>query len=226
MPGSDDAHDPARDTALDDAHERNEITRSQRGDRAAFNELVVRYQSAAYGLALRMLGDPETAADVTQDAFFAAFRNIRSLRGISFRAWLLRIVSNGCYDYWRAQRRRPTESLDALLTGGDDAGQSASEPALAQALMDPAWEPERAALRAEQIAAIEAAVLRLAPDQRLVIILSDIQGLSYEEIARVVEVPLGTVKSRIARARGHLRETLLGQGELFPRAQRREGSDE
>ena len=239
MPGSDDARGANNaDSALDEARERTEIARSQRGDRAAFNELVIRYQTAAYGLALRMLGDPDTAADVTQDAFFAAYRNIRSLRGMSFRAWLLRIVSNGCYDYWRAQRRRPAESLDALLAGGDDVtwqgGYGAADPALAQALADPAWEPERAALRAEQIAAIEAAVLRLAPDQRLVIILSDIQGLSYEEIARVAEIPLGTVKSRIARARARLREALLGeagqasqasQAELFPHAQRHEISE-
>jgi RNA polymerase sigma-70 factor (ECF subfamily) len=225
MPGSDDAH--SGDGALDEAQEQDAIARSQRGDRGAFNALVTRYQSAAYGLALRMLGDPDAAADVTQDAFFAAFRNIRSLRGMSFRAWLLRIVSNGCYDYWRAQRRRPAESLDALLAGGDDAsGQGAAESELAQSLSDASWDPEGATLRAEVIAAIEASVLRLAPDQRLVIILSDIQGLSYEEIARVANVPLGTVKSRIARARARLRETLLGQPELFPRAQRHDVRDE
>ncbi len=184
--------------------------------------LVMRYQSAAYGLALRMLGDADAAADVTQDAFFAAFRNIGSFRGASFRAWLLRIVSNGCYDYWRAQGRRPAESLDALLTGGDDAPGSAAEPTLARALSDETWNPEGAALRAEMVAAIEAAVLRLAPDQRLVIILSDIQGMSYEDIARVAEIPLGTVKSRIARARVRLREMLLGQPELFPGVERRD----
>ncbi|HZC05543.1 MAG TPA: sigma-70 family RNA polymerase sigma factor [Ktedonobacterales bacterium] len=223
MPGSDDTQADPRvvESALADAQERNAITLSQRGDRMAFNELVLRHQSAAYGLALRMLGDPDAAADVTQDAFFAAFRNIRSLRGMSFRAWLLRIVSNGCHDYWRAQRRRPTESLDALLAGSADAnGPSAPDADLAQALRDGTWNPEGAALRAEQIEAIEAAVLRLAPDQRLVIILSDIQGLSYEDIARVAGTPLGTVKSRIARARARLREVLLGQSELFPRAER------
>jgi RNA polymerase sigma-70 factor (ECF subfamily) len=233
MPGSDDAQgDPegARDKALEDAQERATISRSQRGDREAFNELVTRYQSAAYGLALRMLGDPDVAADVTQDAFFAAFRNIRSLRGMSFRAWLLRIVSNGCYDYWRAQRRRPAESLDALLATGDDAmgamGQQGAEPELARSLDSAAWDPEGAALRAEVIAAIEAAILRLAPDQRLVIILGDIQGLSYEEIARITDAPLGTVKSRIARARARLREALQGQLELFPHAQRHDVRDQ
>ncbi|HEY7975336.1 MAG TPA: sigma-70 family RNA polymerase sigma factor [Ktedonobacterales bacterium] len=233
MPGSDDAQsDPAGalDKALEEAQERATIARSQRGDRDAFNALVTRYQSAAYGLALRMLGDPDAAADVTQDAFFAAFRNIRSLRGMSFRAWLLRIVSNGCYDYWRAQRRRPAESLDALLAGGDDVGgtvgQNAVESEQARSLGDAAWDPEGAALRAEVIEALEAAVLRLAPDQRLVIILSDIQGLTYEEIARVADVPLGTVKSRIARARARLREALLRQPELFPRAERHDVRDQ
>lgn len=223
MPGSDHAQgDPADPSdALDEARERAAISRSQRGDRSAFNELVARYQSAAYGLALRMLGDPDAAADVTQDAFFSAFRNIRAFRGATFRAWLLRIVSNGCYDYWRAQRRRPAESLDALLASGDEAlGMQAPESELTEPAAQLDWNPEEAALRAEVIAAIEAAILKLAPDQRLVIILSDIQGMSYEEIARVAGTPLGTVKSRIARARARLRELLLAQPELFPPVQR------
>ena len=199
MPGSDDAQgDPAG--ALD----RAEMRRSGRTLHAAsvaiarLQSLVERYQSAAYGLALRMLGDPDAAADVTQDAFFSAFRKIRSFRGASFRAWLLRIVSNGCYDYWRAQRRRPAESLDALLNEGDDAlgaasatGQQGAEPALTRSLDSAAWDPEGAALRAEVIAAIEAAILRWSPDQRLVIILSDIQGLSYEEVARITDDSTG-----------------------------------
>ncbi len=185
--------------------------------------LVIRYQAEAYGVARRMLGDTEAAADVTQDAFFSAFRNIRSLRGMSFRAWLLRIVSNGCYDYWRAQRRRPSESLDALLEGGEDAsGAAGVDPALGRALADESWNPEGAALRVEMIAAIEAALLRLAAEQRLVLVLSDIQGLSYEEIARVADVPLGTVKSRLARARARLREALAEQPELFSRGERRD----
>ncbi|HEX8733661.1 MAG TPA: sigma-70 family RNA polymerase sigma factor [Ktedonobacterales bacterium] len=206
----------------DDAQERDAIVRSQRGDASAFNLLVTRYESAAYSLALRMLGNPESAADVTQDAFFAAFRNIRAFRGASFRAWLLRIVSNGCYDHWRAQARRPAESLDALLAGdGEGGGAGGVEPELARALADSAWTPESVALRAETVAAIEAALLRLAHDQRLVIILSDVQGYSYEEIARIAGVPLGTVKSRIARARARLRDLLQGQSEPFPGGERR-----
>ncbi|MDE3231226.1 MAG: sigma-70 family RNA polymerase sigma factor [Chloroflexota bacterium] len=206
----------------DDAQERDAIARSQRGDASAFNLLVTRYESAAYSLALRMLGNPESAADVAQDAFFSAFRNIRAFRGASFRAWLLRIVSNGCYDYWRAQGRRPTESLDALLAGGDEGGGVGGvEPELARALADPTWTPESAVLRAETVATIEAALLRLAHDQRLVIILSDVQGYSYEDIARIAGIPLGTVKSRIARARARLRDLLQGQSEPFPDRERR-----
>jgi RNA polymerase sigma-70 factor, ECF subfamily len=208
----------------DDEQQRERILveRSQRGDRDAFNRLVERHQTGAYALALRMLGDPEAAADVTQDAFFSAYRAIGSFRGSSFRAWLYRIVSNGCFDYFRAQSRRPSVSLEAVLEDERDADLSphASDARLPKSLIDPSWEPERAALRAEQIERIERALLRLPPEQRLALVLSDIQGLPYDEIARITETSLGTVKSRISRARTHLRGILLRQGELFGQAQR------
>lgn len=222
---------PAATAAPTDDHAL--IARSQQGDRRAFNALVERYQSAAYALALRMLGDPDLAADVTQDAFFSAYRAIGAFHGSSFRAWLLRIVSNGCFDQFRAQKRRPGSSLDALLEGAPDSvgggvgGGGAGDvsgvagEALAQALSDPTYDPERVALRAEQIAAIQAALLRLGAEQRLAVILSDVQGLTYEEIARVMDVPIGTVKSRLARARAQLRALLTRDPELFPQAQRR-----
>jgi len=198
--------------------ERALVTRSQRGDLGAFNALVERYQAIAYALALRMLGDPDAAADVTQDAFFSAYRAIGSFRGSSFRAWLLRIVSNGCFDVFRARGRHPAASLDALLEG--DAPDVPGDAGVSAALIDPRWDPERAALRAEEVRAIETALLRLPPDQRLALILSDVQGLPYDEIARVMQTPLGTVKSRIARARAQLRALLVRQGELFSRAER------
>ena len=223
----------ATDTPADD---HTLIARSQQGDRRAFNALVERYQSAAYALALRMLGDPDLAADVTQDAFFSAYRAVGSFHGSSFRAWLLRIVSNGCFDQFRAQKRRPGSSLDALLEGAPDsvgggAGGGAGDvsgvagEALARALSDPTYDPERLALRAEQIAAIQAALLRLGAEQRLAVILSDVQGLTYDEIARVMDVPIGTVKSRLARARTQLRALLTRDPELFPQAQRRTERD-
>jgi RNA polymerase sigma-70 factor (ECF subfamily) len=210
------SHDPTDKHYADDL-ERALIARSQRGDAAAFNALVERYQAIAYALALRMLGDPDAAADVTQDAFFSAYRAIASFHGVSFRAWLLRIVSNGCFDIFRARARRPA-SLDALLEG--DPSDSAGDAGMPAALVDPTWDPERSALRAEEARAIEAALLRLPPDQRLAVILSDVQGLAYDEIARVMQTPLGTVKSRIARARAQLRTLLVRKGELFLRAER------
>jgi RNA polymerase sigma-70 factor, ECF subfamily len=199
------------------AAERALVEKGQRGDRAAFNRLVEQHQSGAYALALRMVGDAEAAADITQDAFFAAYRALASFKGGSFRAWLYRIVSNGCFDHFRTQARRPTTSLEAAL-GDERDGESpgmGTGSRLPSALIDASWDPEGIALRAEQIEQIEAALQKLAPEQRLALILSDIQGLPYEEIARVTNASLGTVKSRIARARGHLRGILARRGELF-----------
>jgi RNA polymerase sigma-70 factor (ECF subfamily) len=199
------------------AAERALVAKGQRGDRAAFNRLVERHQSGAYALALRMVGDAEAAADITQDAFFAAYRALATFKGGSFRAWLYRIVSNGCFDHFRTQARRPTTSLEAAL-GDERDGESpgvGSGSRLPSALIDASWDPEGIALRAEQIEQIEAALQKLAPEQRLALILSDIQGLPYEEIARVTHASLGTVKSRIARARGHMRGILARRGELF-----------
>ncbi|HEU5441061.1 MAG TPA: sigma-70 family RNA polymerase sigma factor [Ktedonobacterales bacterium] len=205
--------------------ERALVERSQRGEVAAFNVLVERYQSAAYAVALRMLGDAEAAADVTQDAFFSAYRAIGSFHGSSFRAWLFRIVSNGCYDHFRAQGRRPAVSLEATLEDERDADpQNSSDARLPRAMIDPSWDPERAALRAETIARIEAALQRLPAEQRLAVVLSDIQGLAYDEIAAIMGTSLGTVKSRIARGRAHLRGMLLREGEPF-RPSGRPGSE-
>ncbi len=199
--------------------ERTLIARGQEGDRAAFNALVEKYQSAAYALALRMLGDPDTAADVTQEAFFSAYRALATFHGSSFRAWLLRIVSNGCYDVFRARGRQPVTSLEALLEHDDS---SSSDSRLPTTMVDPSWSPEETALRGETISTIEAALLLLPPEQRLAVVLCDIQGMAYEEVARIMETPLGTVKSRIARARAQLRTLLTRGGELSPPAQRQD----
>jgi RNA polymerase sigma-70 factor (ECF subfamily) len=207
----------ARSAEQELERERSLIARGQQGDRTAFNALVEKYQGAAYALALRMLGDPDTASDVTQEAFFSAYRALGSFHGASFRAWLLRIVANGCYDVFRARGRQPVTSLEALLEH-DDA--SSSDAHLPGAMVDPSWNPEEAALRSETIRAIEAALLQLPPDQRLAVVLCDIQGMAYEEVARIMETPLGTVKSRIARARAQLRALLTPQGELSSHPQR------
>lgn len=200
--------------------ERILIARGQEGDRAAFNALVEKYQGAAYALALRMLGEPDTAADVTQDAFFSAYRALGTFHGASFRAWLLRIVSNGCYDVFRARGRHPVTSLEALLEHDD--ATSSSDAHMPSTMVDPSWNPEETALRAEAVDSIEAALLMLPPDQRLAVVLCDVQGMAYEEVARIMNTPLGTVKSRIARARAQLRVLLTRGGELSPHAQRQD----
>ena len=192
------------------------IARSRRGDTAAFNQLILLHQQAVYTLAYRMLGDPDNAADVTQEALFSAFRAIASFRGGSFRSWLLRIASNACCDYWRRSRRHPGDSLEAL------SGQSEGhDDGLAQQFAaDERWDPETLALRGELQALIQAALVHLPLEQRLAVILSDIQGLSYEEIALATDTSLGTVKSRIARGRAQLRGYLQQHAELLPRTYR------
>jgi RNA polymerase sigma-70 factor, ECF subfamily len=190
------------------------VRMSQQGDRSAFNQLVEQHQAGAYTLAVRMLGDSDRAADVTQDAFFSAYRAISSFRGSSFRAWLYRIVSNTCIDHFRTQRRHPVVSLDAALDTTRNSEGTTGGPYLPQAMIDSTWDPEKLALQAETARQIQSALLELPPDQRLALVLCDIQGLPYDEIARVMETSLGTVKSRIARGRGHLRRILLREGEL------------
>jgi RNA polymerase sigma-70 factor (ECF subfamily) len=190
------------------------IVRSQRGDIDAFNSLVLHYQQSAFGVAYRMLGDTELAADATQDAFLAAFRNIQSFRpGSSFRAWLLRIASNMACDYWRRIQRHPQESLD-LLTDEDEL-HSAEDLGV---LVAPGQEvnPEAYVLTQELQELIQQGLAALPLEQREAVVLCDIQGLTYEEIATATATSLGTVRSRIARGRARLRKYLYKHRELLP----------
>ncbi|MGA9348705.1 MAG: sigma-70 family RNA polymerase sigma factor [Anaerolineae bacterium] len=183
------------------------IDAARQGDVGSFNQLVLSYQSMAYNVAYRILGDRDAAADAAQDAFLSAFKAIGKFRGGSFKAWLLRIVTNACYDQLRLKQRRPVASLDALLV---------VEPAPIRFLTDPGESPEEYALRQELSRVIQVGIGTLPPDQRVALILSDVQGLSYQEIAEATGVSLGTVKSRLSRARGKLRDCLLEQRELLP----------
>ncbi len=186
------------------------IASARAGNQHAFNLLVRVYQDMAYNVAYRVLGQPEAAADATQDAFLAAYRALSVFRGGSFKAWLLRIVTNACYDQLRRQKRRPQTSLEDLV----------EDPDYSPSLTDRNESPEEALLNAELAHAIEAAIARLPFDQRIVLVLSDVQGLSYEEIAAATDASLGTVKSRLSRARARLRDYLVsreqtgGQGRL------------
>ncbi len=183
------------------------IDAAHRGDVGSFNQLVLSYQSMVYNFAYRIMGDQAAAADATQDAFLSAFKAIGKFRGGSFKSWLLRIVTNACYDQLRLKQRRPATSLDALLV---------LEPAPAQPFSDPGESPEEYAVRRELNKAIQVGIGILPPEQRITLVLSDVQGLSYQEIAEVTSTSLGTVKSRLSRARGRLRDFLLEQRELLP----------
>lgn len=186
------------------------IAAAQGGDVHAFNRLVRLYQRAAFNLAYRVLGDGESAADATQDAFISAYRAIRGFRGGSFKAWILRIVTNACYDRLRHKQRRPSESLEDLAEDTDRA------PALA----DTAESPEEHVMRQELGKVIQQGLGTLNEDQRVVVVLADIQGYSYEEIAQIMGVRLGTVKSRLSRARAALRAFLMEHKEHLPASYR------
>ncbi len=182
------------------------VERSQSGDLDAFNALVLAYQGQVYNLCLRMLGSPQAAEDAAQEAFIAAYRAVPRFRGGRFRAWLLRIAANACYDELRRRRSRPQVPLD---TPADDERPSAELPASDEPL-------EQRAERLELARCLQEGLASLPPDQRLAVILRDVQGLAYEEVAEATGASLGTVKSRISRGRAALRDFLLARGELLP----------
>ncbi len=183
------------------------------GDLDAFNRLILAYQDRVYNQAYRVLGESQAADDATQEAFISAYKNLRSFRGGSFRAWLLRIVTNACYDELRRRKRRPTTSLEPL----DESGDEIESP---HWIADPGELPEDNVLRAELGRAIQHCLDKLPQDFRVVVVLIDIQGLDYREASNVIGKPLGTVKSRLARARNRMQECLQGFWELLPASMR------
>jgi RNA polymerase sigma-70 factor (ECF subfamily) len=191
------------------------IQAARKGDLNAFNRLILAYQDMVYSQAYRVLGDPQAADDAAQVAFISAYKNLRKFRGGSFRAWLLRIVTNACYDELRRQKRRPTTSLEPL----DDSGEEIES---ARWLADSSELPEDSILRTELGQAIQRCLERLPLDFRTVVILVDVQGMDYLEAASVIEKPLGTVKSRLARARQRMRLCLQEFWELLPTSMRLE----
>jgi len=187
------------------------IQSAQRGDLDAFNTLVLHYQDALFNTALRILGDDDLAADATQDAFLSAFQHLNSYRGGSFKAWLMRTVTNACYDELRRKKRRPTTPLEP----DNDDGDEMDSP---RWLADSNLTPERQAEADELEHAIQHCLDVLPVEFRAVVVLADIQGLDYTEVAAAIHAPLGTIKSRLARARTRLQECLQGFAELLPAA--------
>jgi RNA polymerase sigma-70 factor, ECF subfamily len=162
----------------------------QRGDHDAFSILVDRYQDRLYTTALRLLGSPSDAADVVQDTFVRAFTHINEIRGATVRAWLYRVTTNCVRDVQRRNMRKPTVSIDVEDNVVD--------------LPDPSLGPEQNALSREEASAIGAAIAELPSEFAEVVIMRDINDLSYDEISQALSCPVGTVKSRLSRGRAQL----------------------
>lgn len=185
------------------------IEAAQRGNLDAFNELILHYQAQVYNLAYAILHDPASADDAAQEAFISAYRALDKFRGGSFKAWLLRIVSNACYDEFRRRKRRPAVSWEDF---GDGEMDEEANPHLA----DAGPQPEESLQQAELAAWLDQAIARLPRGQQQVVILVDRLGCSYEEAAETLRLRLGTVKSRLARGRGRLQQILQEHRELLP----------
>lgn len=183
---------------------------ARQGDLEAFNRLVLQYQDMAFNLAYRMLGEDDPAEDVTQTAFISAYRSLSTYRGGSFKAWILRMVTNACYDELRRRKRRPTIALEPALP--DEDGEMESPAWMA----DPGAGPEEQMDQAELQQALKRCIQALPDDFRSIVIMIDLQGMDYLEVAEAASCPLGTIKSRLARARLRLRDCLRNFWELLP----------
>lgn len=185
------------------------IQSAQRSDLDAFNELVLLYQDFLFRVAINILGDEDTAADAVQRSLLSAFRNLGSFRGGSLRSWLSRITVNACYDELRRISR--TKNIPLQLY---DEHNEEMEPA--PWLADPGPSPEEQVESSDLVDAIQNSLEALPEHYRLVVQLVDVEGLSYEETSDALELPIGTVKSRLARAREALRTSLQSYSELIP----------
>lgn len=189
------------------------IQNAQQGDVEAYNRLVIHYQTAVYNVAYRIMGEPQSAEDATQDAFISAYNALNRFRGGNFKAWLLRIATNSCYDELRRRKRRPQSSLDELTQEHESFAFMRSDED----------GPEKRRERLEMVRAIEHCLQNLPEDQRVTAVLCDVEGYDYQTIAEMTDVSLGTVKSRMNRARHKLRDCLQGFGELLPLSYRLQG---
>ncbi|HXN58172.1 MAG TPA: sigma-70 family RNA polymerase sigma factor [Candidatus Angelobacter sp.] len=183
--------------------DRDLVGRARRGDPEAFTQLMMQYQVPLYNMALRMVGRPDDAADIAQEAFTRAWQKIRTLRDAPFKSWLFQIAANLCYDHFRRGKRYGSMPEDDQASNVVSLGIATPDP------QERAEASERNRLVRESIQALE-------PDMRLAIILRDVNGMAYDEIAGVMGVPLGTVKSRIARARAQVQERLHQHPDFFP----------
>jgi len=178
------------------------------GNYDAFNRLVAEYQTAVYSVVLRMVRNRAVAEDITQDTFISAFRKISSYRGGIFRAWLFRIAKNASLDYLRKMARRPESSLDEDIVY------------FSETVKDDSADPLADVLNAELARLIEQCLGGLSDDHRLAMVMIDVEGYQYDEVADSIGVSIGTVKSRLNRARARMRDCVQQQPELLPSAMR------
>ena len=183
---------------------------AKNGDLNAFNQLVLTYQELAYNIAYRILSDAHAADDATQDAFIAAYKHLKSYRGGSFRAWLMRIVTNKCYDELRRQKRHPQTPLEPI---NPESNEEIESP---EWLMDDSPSPEQQAETTDLDRAVQNCIQQLPDDFRVVVVMVDIQDFDYMEVSQAIGKPLGTIKSRLARARMRLKDCLQRFRELLP----------
>ena len=202
---------------MDDKHI---VAQARRGELSAFEELVTRYEKRVYAIALRSSGSPEDAADITQEVFLRAWRSMKDFRGDSgFATWLFRITMNQCVDYARHKQSQPP--TQPLVQGEDDEERELPLP-------DTAPSPEEHLENSELGRELAAALDEVSDELRRIVLLRDVSGMSYTEIAEILEVSEGTVKSRLSRARIALRKILLKRGNLFhlPSSKDMEGGEE
>jgi RNA polymerase sigma-70 factor (ECF subfamily) len=186
------------------------IQQAKEGDVNAYNRLVLHYQQLVYNVTYRIMGEPQSAEDATQEAFISAYKSLNKFRGGNFKAWLLRIATNACYDELRRRKRRPQSSLDELTEENESFA----------FMRDPAEGPEAHQQKMDLARAIEDCLQTLPEDQRVTAVLCDVEGYDYNEIAAITSVSLGTVKSRVSRARAKLRDCLQRVQELLPASYR------
>ena len=180
------------------------------GDLNAFNRLVLIHQEMAYNLAFRILSDPDAAEDATQQAFISAYQHIQGFRGGSFKSWLLRIVTNQCYDELRRQKRQPQVPIEPVSPEGEDEIESPDW------LADENLSPEESVEAIELEQAIQYCLKNLPNEFRIIVVMVDVEGFDYKDVSQAIQRPLGTIKSRLARARLRLQECLQGFRELLP----------
>ena len=204
---------------MTDLNEKDLIRKAKQGDMLAFEELILKHEKIVYNLALRMMNHSEDAQDIAQEVFLKAYRSLANFDERSaFSTWLYRITHNTCIDEMRKRKGKQTYSLEEELESEDGSMQ--------RQVADAGDTPEESVLRGAQKSEILQALDTLSEEHKAAVVLRDVKGLSYEEIAEILELSLGTVKSRISRARNQLKTEILKIREQNEKSLRHKGRKE